>query len=297
MKKKNSSCVTLKLCLQIKRKRKRWNFGGGKSTSSALQHPCLPASDQISGLPAATSTAHWIVSCYPTAMRTCTEEHILLFTWRNMHCINNQTDKYFSEIAWLQLLITSSLNSFCNLQINCTINFLFYLYLILHADTAIFDVTFFKVWIFDLNKTSVNILFSPEHGFFMILLRSRCSRQIHDDVLNVMLMQLTKTVIWWPQLSCLSASLSALVRAGDSFKSVLVLHGHLQLPGLYDRTAPDEWWWWALWRGRDRVRWSGSIMDVTGTVLLACFVTQRKGERSRGSLSLKYPIPTKLSSH
>jgi len=110
----------------------------------------------------------------------------------------------------------------------------------------------------------------------MILLRSRCSRQIHDDVLNVMLMQLTKTVIWWPQLSCLSASLSALVRARDSFKSVLVLHGHLQLPGLYDRTAPDEWWWWALWRGRDRVKWSGSIMDVTGTVLLACFVTQKK---------------------
>ena len=83
-----------------------------------------------------------------------------------------------------------------NLQANCTISFLFYLYLILHANAAIFDVTFFKVWIFDLNKTSVNILFSPEHGFFMILLRSRCSRQIHDDVLNVM--QLTKTVTWWP---------------------------------------------------------------------------------------------------
>ena len=39
-----------------------------------------------------------------------------------------------------------------NLQANCAISFLFYLYLILHIGAAIFDVIFLKIWILNLNK-------------------------------------------------------------------------------------------------------------------------------------------------
>jgi len=73
----------------------------------------------------------------------------------------------------------------------------------------------------------------------MILLRSGCTRQIQDDVLNVM--QLTKTVTWWPA-TFLLVSFPICPCTSWTFLQVciVVLHGYLQLHGLYDRTASDD---------------------------------------------------------